>query len=80
MINVGTLSKHAPDAHLRSDQGFSTAPPLLGTPEGVVLKAQGMSMRVRLDEDTLKKAAKLKTPDLRQYPLTTLIKLLPRNW
>jgi hypothetical protein len=24
--------------------------------------------------------AKLKTPDLRQYPLTTLIKLLPRNW
>ena len=31
----------------------------LGTPEGVVLKAQGMSMRVRLDEDTLKKVAEV---------------------
>ena len=26
------------------------------------------------------KTAKLKTPDLRQYPLTTLIKLMPGNW
>jgi Ca-activated chloride channel family protein len=35
----------------------------LGTPEGVTLNAQGMSMRVRLDEEALKKIADITLGD-----------------
>jgi Ca-activated chloride channel family protein len=46
-------------AGIAADLGVRVYTVGLGSPEGVVLKAQGMSMRVRLDEDTLKKVAEV---------------------
>lgn len=44
-------------AQIAADHGVRIYTVGIGTPEGAVLKAQGMSMRVKLDEPTLKKIA-----------------------
>jgi len=46
-------------AQLAADHGVRVYTVGVGTPEGVVLRAQGMSMRVRLDETVLKKVAEI---------------------
>jgi len=46
-------------AQLAADHGVRIYTVGVGTPEGVVLRAQGMSMRVRLDETVLKKVAEV---------------------
>lgn len=44
-------------AQVAADLGVRVYTVGVGTPQGTVLKAQGMQMRVKLDEDTLKKIA-----------------------
>ena len=46
-------------AQLAADHGVRVYTVGVGTPEGMVLRAQGMSMRVRLDETVLKKVAEI---------------------
>lgn len=50
-------------AQLAADHGVRVYTVGVGTPEGVVLKAQGLSMRVKLDEVALKKIAELTLAD-----------------
>jgi len=50
-------------AQLAADHGVRVYTVGVGTPEGIVLKAQGLSMRVKLDEVALKKIAELTLAD-----------------
>lgn len=50
-------------AQLAADHGVRVYTVGVGTPEGIVLKAQGLSMRVKLDEVALKKIAELTMAD-----------------
>ena len=50
-------------AQLAADHGVRVYTVGVGTPEGVVLKAQGVSMRVKLDETALKKIADITLAD-----------------
>jgi Ca-activated chloride channel family protein len=50
-------------AQLAADHGVRVYTVGVGTPEGVVLKAQGLSMRVKLDESVLKKIADITLGD-----------------
>ena len=50
-------------AQLAADHGVRVYTVGVGTPEGVVLKAQGVSMRVKLDESALKKIADITLGD-----------------
>ncbi len=50
-------------AQLAADHGVRVYTVGVGTPEGLVLKAQGLSMRVKLDEVALKKIAELTMAD-----------------
>jgi len=50
-------------AQIAADYGVRIFTIGLGTPEGIVLKAQGISMRVKLDEATLKKIADISHGD-----------------
>ncbi|PHY08026.1 MAG: hypothetical protein CK528_01400 [Alcaligenaceae bacterium] len=50
-------------AQLAADHGVRVYTVGVGTPEGIVLKAQGLSIRVKLDEVTLKKIAELTSAD-----------------
>jgi Ca-activated chloride channel family protein len=50
-------------AQLAADHGVRVYTVGVGTPEGVVLKAQGLSMRVKLDESVLKKIADITLAD-----------------
>jgi Ca-activated chloride channel family protein len=50
-------------AQLAADHGVRVYTVGVGTPEGVVLKAQGVSMRVKLDETALKKIAEITLAD-----------------
>jgi len=46
-------------AQIAADYGVRIFTIGMGTPEGIILKAQGMSMRVKLDEAVLKKIAEI---------------------
>jgi Ca-activated chloride channel family protein len=50
-------------AELAAQQGVRIFTVGVGTPEGITLNAQGMSMRVRLDEEALKKIADITLGD-----------------
>jgi Ca-activated chloride channel family protein len=60
-------SNNGPDAlkmaQVAADLGVRVYTVGVGTPQGAVLKAQGMQMRVKLDEDTLKKIAEITSAD-----------------
>jgi hypothetical protein len=67
LLNPTADSFRLPDpikmAQLAADFGVRIHTVGVGTPEGTVLKAQGISMRVKLDESTLKKISEFTLGD-----------------